>query len=178
MRPILRKLAARWKLLILPVAAVAAGVAVALPASLASTHRAAGSAAPQPDRVKHSVSGYTAHAAAHPGGRRPAPPRAGCRVTYTPTSWPGQFKAKVTISNTGTTKLNDWKLTFTFPGDETISSAWNTTFTQTHAGVSAMSTDYDAVILPGASQSLGFLGTWNSSDAAPASFRINGTTCS
>ena len=91
------------------------------------------------DRVEH------AHASAGPG--------AGCVVSYTATNWPGAFTAKVTISNRGSTSINGWSLTFRFPGDDAVSSAWNATFTQTGTEVSARNTNYDGTIQPGASQS-------------------------
>jgi hypothetical protein len=167
-----RWFAARWKLLIIPLAGVAAGLAIALSAN---AHRTAGSIAAQPDRAEHNVSGEVAHSSAK---GRPTSPATGCQVTYSPTSWPGQFLAQVTIDNRGTTSMNGWKLAFTFPGDEAISSAWNTTFTQTGTRVSATNTTYDVPIPPGGSQSLGFLGTWASNDSAPTSFSVNGRTCS
>jgi endo-1,4-beta-xylanase len=162
-----QRFARNWKLLIITGAILAVGLAIALPASMASTHRAAASVTVQPDRAKRNISGAGAHT-----------PRTGCHVTYTPTDWPGDLMADVTIENRGTTAINGWKLTFTFPGDESISSAWNTTFTQTGARVSATNTNYDATIPGGASQSLGFLGTWTSNDTAPTTFTVNGRACS
>jgi hypothetical protein len=168
-----RWFAAHWKLLIIPLAGVAAGLAIALQPN---AHRTAGSIAAQPDRAKYHVSGEVAHTTAN--ARPTSPITAACQVTYSPTSWPGQFLAQVTIDNRGAKSINGWKLTFTFPGDEAISSAWNATFTQTGARVSATNTTYDAPIPPGGSQSLGFLGTWASNDAAPTSFSVNARTCS
>lgn len=167
-----RWFAAHWKLLIVPLAGIAASLAIVLPAN---AHRTAGSVAAQMDRTKHNLSGEVAHT---PANARPTPPATGCQVTYSPTSWPGQFLARVAIDNRGATSINGWKLTFTFPGDEAISSAWNTTFTQTGARVSATNTTYDVPIPPGGSQSLGFLGTWASNDTAPTSFSVNARTCS
>lgn len=37
---------------------------------------------------------------------------------------------------------------------------------------------YNASIPAGGSTSLGFQGTWSTSDAVPTSFTVNGTTCS
>jgi predicted small secreted protein len=167
LRLIQRWFAGNRKLLIIAGAILAVGLAIALPASMASTHRVMSSVTVQPDRAKHKVSEAVAHT-----------PSTGCHVTYTPTNWPGDFTANVTIDNRGTTAINGWKLTFTFPGDESISSAWNTTFTQTGARVLATNTNYDVTIPRGASQSLGFLGTWTSNDTAPTSFSVNGTACS
>jgi type II secretory pathway pseudopilin PulG len=157
------------------VAVIAVGLAIALPAAMAASHRTAGSGA-APDQPKRNLSRAFAQAKAAAG--RPAGPGAGCLVSYTPTNWPGAFTVTVTIGNRGTTRINGWTLTFAFPGDQTISSAWNAGFTQTDARVSATNTTYDAVIAPGARQSLGFLGAWTSNDTAPTSFRVNGKVCS
>jgi hypothetical protein len=159
----LRGFAAHWKLLIVPIAVVAVGLAIALPISMASARVTAGSIPARSDRVEH------ARAAAGPGP--------GCVVRYTASNWPGAFTAKVTISNRGSTSIDGWSLTFRFPGDEAVSSAWNATFTQTGGEVSARNLDYDGTIQPGASQSLGFLGAWTSNDVAPAAFRVNRSVC-
>jgi cellulase/cellobiase CelA1 len=165
-----RWFAAHWKkLLIIPAAgAAAAGLAIALPASMASTHRTAGSVMAQPDRASRNVSAGVAQ----------TPPSTGCHVTYTSTRWQGGFTANVTIRNRGTTRIDGWTLTFTFPSHERISSAWNTTFTQTGANVTATNANYNATIPRGASQSLGFYGVGKSDDTSPTSFSVNGMACS
>jgi cellulase/cellobiase CelA1 len=173
-----RRYAARWKLLIIPVAAATVGLAIALPVSMASTHRTADSIPARWDQARHRIFGTAAHATADPGTGRPTKPGVGCLVSYTPTTWPRAFMAKVTISNMSRTNINGWTLTFTFPGDETITSAWNATFTQTGTKVSARNLTYNATIPRGASRSLGFLGTWTSNHTAPASFNVNGMVCS
>jgi hypothetical protein len=161
-----------WKSLNIPavagagavVVAVVASLAIALPASMASTHGAAGSTPARPDRARHPVS-----------GDRPAAP--GCLVNYASTSWPGQFTAKVTISNKGRTTIHGWTLTFRFPGDQAISGVWNATFTQTGTEVSARNVAFNTTIPRGASRSLGFQGVWRFNHTAPASFRVNGMAC-
>jgi Cellulose binding domain len=131
----LRRFVAHWKLLIIPIAVVAVGLAIALPISMASARGTTGSIPARSGRVEH------AHTTVGPG--------AGCVVSYTATNWPGAFTAKVTISNRGSTSIDGWTLGLRFPGDEAISSAWNATFTQTGAEVSARNTNYDATIPPG-----------------------------
>jgi hypothetical protein len=170
-----RRSTGHWKLLIIPIA-VAVGLAIAPPASMAGTHRTADSIPARSDLAEHRIFGTAAHATAGPGTGRPAAP--GCLVSYTSTSWPGAFRAKVTITNRGRTSIHGWTLTFRFPGDETISGAWNATFTQRGAEVSVRNLNWDAIIPRGASQSLGFMGAWQSNDTAPASFRVNGMPCS
>jgi endo-1,4-beta-xylanase len=173
-----RRFAGRWKLALFSGAVIAAGLAIALPARMAGSHRTAGSVM-TPGQAKRNVSGVFARAqATTAAGGRLARQSSGCLVTYSPSNWPGAFTVKVTIDNRGATSINGWKLTFAFPGDQAISSAWNAGFTQTGARVSATNTDYDATIAPRARQSLGFLGTWTSNDTAPTSFRVNGAACS
>ena len=101
-----------------------------------------------------------------------------CHVTYTKNSqWPGGFTAQVVISNTGTTSINGWSLTFTFPGDQKITSNFNGGFSQTGENATLTNAGYNGTLTPGASITDGFQGTWTSSDASPTSFAVNGTAC-
>jgi hypothetical protein len=105
-----------------------------------------------------------------------SPPGA-CSVTYTPDQWPGGFTADVTIANTGSSAIGGWTLAFTFPGDQKITDAWNGVESQTGENVTITNESYNATIAAGGSTSLGFQGTWSSSDASPTSFSVNGSTC-
>lgn len=101
-----------------------------------------------------------------------------CAVSYARQSeWGGGFVAQVTITNIGTAPISGWTLGFTFPGDQHITGAWNATITQTGAAVSARSLSYNSAIAPGASTSLGFQGTWGTSDASPTAFTLNQVAC-
>jgi O-glycosyl hydrolase len=101
-----------------------------------------------------------------------------CQVTYTTNQWTGGFTASLTIANTGTSAISSWKLGFTFPGDQKITNAWNDgSYTQTGESVTITNASYNGAIAAGASTSLGFQGTWTSSDAAPTAFTLNGNAC-
>ena len=102
-----------------------------------------------------------------------------CHVVYSTTSqWTGGFTASVTISNTSTSAINGWTLKFTFPGDQKITSSWNTgSNSQSGAAVTLTNASYNGAIAAGGNTSIGFQGTWTSSDAAPTAFTLNGTTC-
>ena len=101
-----------------------------------------------------------------------------CHVTYTKNSeWPGGFTGQVAIANTGTTAINGWSLTFTFPGDQKITSNFNGGLSQSGENVTLTNAGYNGTIAAGASITDGFQGTWTSSDASPASFSINGAAC-
>lgn len=100
-----------------------------------------------------------------------------CTVTYATTSqWTGGFTASVTIA-AGSAAINGWTLKFTFPGNQQITNAWNGAESQSGESVTIGNESYNAAIAAGGSASLGFQGTWTTSDAVPTSFTVNGTTC-
>jgi endo-1,4-beta-xylanase len=101
-----------------------------------------------------------------------------CHATYDRTSeWPGGFTANVTIANTGTTAVNGWTLTWSFPGDQKITNAWSATAGQSGANVTATNAAYNGSIAPGGTTSFGFQGTYGSNDSSPTAFTLNGTPC-
>jgi endo-1,4-beta-xylanase len=102
-----------------------------------------------------------------------------CHVVYSTTSqWTGGFTASVTVNNTSTSAINGWTLKFTFPGDQKITSSWNTgSNSQSGEAVTLTNASYNGAIAAGGNTSIGFQGTWTSSDAAPTAFTLNGATC-
>jgi cellulase/cellobiase CelA1 len=101
-----------------------------------------------------------------------------CQVVYSTTSqWTGGFTASVTITNTGPAAITGWTLKFTFSGDQHITNAWNGTATQSGENVTITNASYDGTIAPGGNTSLGFQGTWTSSDGVPTAFTVNGGNC-
>jgi glucose/arabinose dehydrogenase len=107
----------------------------------------------------------------------PDPPPSACQVTYTPNTWQNGFTANVTVANTGTTALNGWTLTWSFGGNQQITSAWNATVTQSGTEVTAKNAGHNGTIPASGSQSFGFQGTYSGTNTTPASFTLNGSTC-
>ncbi|MDR7277561.1 cellulase family glycosylhydrolase [Catenuloplanes atrovinosus] len=102
---------------------------------------------------------------------------AGCRVTYAVGSqWNGGFTADVGVTNLGDA-LDGWTLTWTFPGNQTVTQAWNATVTQHGAAATARDVGYNASLGTNSTVSFGFNGSWSGSNTGPASFALNGTTC-
>ncbi|WP_249161248.1 cellulose binding domain-containing protein [Actinospica acidithermotolerans] len=102
----------------------------------------------------------------------------GCSVAYsTQSQWSGGFVANLVISNTGSSAINGWTLTFTFPGDQKVTNAWSATVTQSGENVTAVAASYNADIAAGSSTNFGFQGTWTTSDAIPTGFAVNGVAC-
>lgn len=128
---------------------------------------AAGASAPS------AQAAATTQAASSGGGA------SGCHVTYSiANSWPGGFQAAITIHNTSSTAWSHWNLTWTFADGETVTSLWNGQGNQSGAHVTIQNLGYDGSIPAGGSYNgIGFTGTRNNTNAVPASFAINGTTC-
>jgi endoglucanase len=94
----------------------------------------------------------------------------GCSATYsTESQWSGGFVAQVTVNDTGTTALTGWTVTFSFGGDQAVTSSWNTSLTQSLEYVTASNLSYNGAVAAGSSTSFGFQGTYSASDAVPTS---------
>jgi endo-1,4-beta-xylanase len=91
--------------------------------------------------------------------------------------WGGGFQGEVTLTNTGTEPVTDWELTWSFPSGQRVSQMWNGTFTQSGAEVTVRPSGWNASLAPGASVSVGFIGSWSGSNDAPSGFALNGAAC-
>ncbi|MBV1941829.1 cellulose binding domain-containing protein [Streptomyces sp. BV286] len=113
------------------------------------------------------------------GGGGPGGPGGGaaCEVAYTTNVWQGGFTANVTATNTGSAPLDGWRLAFTLPSGQSITSAWNASVSPSSGPVTASGLAHNASISPGGSQTFGFQGTYSGAFAAPGGFSLNGTAC-
>ena len=100
-----------------------------------------------------------------------------CEVTYATGAWNGAFNGSATIRNTGTTPIDGWTLTWTWPGNQQITTAWNAVVTQAGAQVTARDAGHNSYIGPGSSQSLGFSATATGTNGIPAQFKLNNIAC-
>jgi xyloglucan-specific exo-beta-1,4-glucanase len=99
-------------------------------------------------------------------------------VSYAVNQWAGGFTANLTITNTGTTAINGWTLTFTFPGSQQVAQGWSAVFAQQGANVTVTNASFNSTIAAGTTVNPGFNGTWTVSNPSPTSFSLNGKTCS
>ena len=97
------------------------------------------------------------------------PGNASCQATISvQSSWNGGFTDTVSVT-AGSQALSGWTVSFTWPGDAQITSAWGATATQSGQSVTLTNASYDGSLAAGATQSnIGFQGTWSASDALPA----------
>ena len=119
-----------------------------------------------------------------PPAARPAPGSApvaagvSCTVTYSIVhAWPGGLQAQAVLTNTSTSPVSGWTLTWSFAGDQRVTSLWNGDFAQSGERVSVTNASYDRIIAPSASVTIGFTGSSTGSNAPPAAFQLNGTKC-
>jgi len=106
----------------------------------------------------------------------PAAAAQGCRVDYTPNQWPGGFTATVKVSP-GDTAVSSWTVTWTYAGDQRVTSGWNATVSQSGSTVTARNASYNGSIPAGGSTEFGLQGTYGSSGGAPTGFSLNGVPC-
>ncbi len=73
------------------------------------------------------------------------------------TSWTGGFNATVTVTNTSTTTATKtWKVTWTWPGGQTVNSMWNAVSTASGTSETATNEPYNGAIAASGSTSFGF----------------------
>ncbi|WP_174774720.1 cellulose-binding domain-containing protein, partial [Cellulomonas cellasea] len=100
-----------------------------------------------------------------------------CKVVYAaPSQWQSGFTANVRITNNGPA-VNGWTLSWTFPGNQTVTNAWNAVVTQNGTQVTAKNAAYNPQIPAGGTVEIGFNGSFSGSNPAPTSFTLNGAAC-
>jgi poly(3-hydroxybutyrate) depolymerase len=112
-----------------------------------------------------------------PSSSSSSPARSSCSVGYTVNAWNTGLTTDITIANTGTATINGWSLAFTLPSGQVITSGWNATYSPTSGAVTATNASYNATITPGGSVAIGFQANHTGNTAKPASFTLNGATC-
>jgi len=74
-----------------------------------------------------------------------------CQVNYTvATQWNVGFGTAITIKNTGSTPINGWQLTWTWPGNQQITQSWNSNYSQTGQNATMTNASWNPTIAAGA----------------------------
>src|SRR5690606_1639778 len=82
----------------------------------------------------------------------------------------------VKITNLGPA-VTGWRLTWSYAGDQQVTSAWNATVTQSGRAVTAVDAGWNGTLATGGTAEFGLQGTWRSSDPVPTDFALNGAAC-
>jgi cellulose 1,4-beta-cellobiosidase len=76
-----------------------------------------------------------------------------CTATYQVSNdWGTGFTANITVTNTGTTAITAWKVTWTWPGNQQIMSIWNAASQPSGQTETATSLSYNSALAPGQHQ--------------------------
>jgi hypothetical protein len=93
----------------------------------------------------------------------------GVSATYKVESdWGAGFVSTITVKNNGTRPISSWRVTWTWSGNQVITSSWNAGITSSGRTVTAVNLNYNGTIPPGGSTSFGFQGTYSGTNTAPA----------
>ncbi|MFC8675335.1 PHB depolymerase family esterase [Streptomyces griseorubiginosus] len=111
------------------------------------------------------------------GEPAPQPEPGACKVTVTTNAWSTGLTASVTVTNTGTSAINGWRLAFTLPGGQTITGGWGATYAPSSGAVTATNVSYNETIAPNASVGIGYQANHGGDSAAPSGFTLNGKAC-
>ncbi|WP_033439851.1 cellulose-binding domain-containing protein [Saccharothrix sp. NRRL B-16314] len=111
------------------------------------------------------------------GGTSPAGAAPVCAVDYKLNQWSNGFTANVTVTNQSA-PVTSWNLTWTFAGNQAISSGWSANVTQSGTRVSASNMPWNGSLATGASAQFGFQATYSGTNATPTDFAFNGVSCS
>jgi aryl-phospho-beta-D-glucosidase BglC (GH1 family) len=103
---------------------------------------------------------------------KPTPtPSAGtarCSASIVESGWSTGFVATITVNNTGTVATKTWKITWTWPGNQTIVNSWNAAMTWSGAAVTALNMPYNGVIGAGGNTTAGLQASFSGTNSVPA----------
>jgi len=103
---------------------------------------------------------------------------ASCSVAYSVVSqWNNGFQGDLKITNTGPA-VTGWTLIWSFPSGQTITQLWNGVSTQSGAAVTVNNASFNADLGTGTTADVGFTAAITGANTAPASFTLNGVSCS
>ncbi|PKT69540.1 cellulose 1,4-beta-cellobiosidase [Streptomyces populi] len=100
-----------------------------------------------------------------------------CSVDYKTNDWGSGFTADLTITNRGTDAINGWTLTYAYTGNQTLTNGWNGTWSQSGKNVTVNNAAWNGTIAAGTAVTTGAQFTYSGTNTAPASYAVNGTTC-
>ena len=106
----------------------------------------------------------------------PAAAAGACTVGWTANQWGTGFTADVRLTNTGA-PVTSWTLTWTFTGDQRITSGWSAQVAQSGRTVTASSMAWNGTLGTGGSTSFGFQATYSGANPAPTDFALNSVSC-
>ncbi|WP_169947487.1 glycoside hydrolase family 6 protein [Microbispora sp. H11081] len=96
------------------------------------------------------------------------PGNRGCTAAYKiVNSWGGGFQGEITVTNAGSSAINNWTVQWTMPNGQSITQVWNANLSGS-TSVTATNLNWNGNLAPGSSTSFGFLGNSSGSPSTPS----------
>ncbi|MGW4521767.1 cellulase family glycosylhydrolase [Amycolatopsis sp. NPDC004378] len=111
------------------------------------------------------------------GTLSPAAAATACEVGYTVNDWGSGFTADLTLKNLGTAPLSGWRIDYAYTGNQQLQQGWNGTWAQSGRTVTVTPATWNGTVAPNASVTAGANFGYSGTNAAPASFSVNGAPC-
>ena len=103
-----------------------------------------------------------------------------CDVQYKiGNQWNNGFVAELVVKNNSANDINNWKVTWSFPGDQKITQIWNGKYVQGAANVTVTPEAYNSTISKGNSIGFGFVASYSGTNNPLSSslFKVNDVQC-
>ncbi|MER5702802.1 family 43 glycosylhydrolase [Micromonospora sp. NPDC002296] len=81
-------------------------------------------------------------------------------------TWQGGFEGRLTITN-GPVPVTGWRVSFTFPGGQTVSQTWNGTYSQQGNQVTVTNASYNGQLAAGATTAVGYVSATTGGNQPP-----------
>ncbi|SIN22248.1 serine/threonine-protein kinase [Micromonospora cremea] len=134
--------------------------------------------------VTGALWGFTSRSPASGGDQPPTEARMGlpkaapCEVAYALRADSGKdFAAELTLTNTGGSALRDWTMSFTFPGQQTVTKAEPTPVHQQGRTVLIRPAAQRTTLAPGAAETFTLAGKYSGANPLPVEFRLGDASC-
>jgi cellulase/cellobiase CelA1 len=109
-----------------------------------------------------------------------SPAQSSCEVHFGyVTDWASGYVANIDITNTGTSVIDGWTLTFDWPTSwQRMDGGWNANWSQTGTTVKVTNLDTNGQLAAGGGTvTAGFVGAYSGPNVTPGVFTLNGTVC-
>ena len=103
-----------------------------------------------------------------------------CHISYSvQSSWGTGFDAAINMTNTGSTPISTWTLTWSWSGNQSLTQANGSTYSQSGQSVTLTSLSWDGSIAAGATLSgdVSIAASFSGVNSNPSVFYLNGTQC-
>ena len=108
-----------------------------------------------------------------------APAGGACHVTYLDQNdWGAGFTGNLSITNTGSTAINSWVVTWSYAGNQQIYQSWNGQYTQSGHNVQIVNASWNGTINAGSTLTgIGWNANYSATNLNPSVFYLNGVLC-